>query len=129
MELVYVAIVSSVTGLIGLLLYQRFSILNWSMKMDYKEQQYKHKEKIEKMRTKKSLDRLKLKQSKKKVDLGNIDLDKIGDIVEGVTDLNEGAGEGGIMDIVNYFLKGAGNKKEPSVDMEEGEDYNIKEGY
>lgn len=115
MELVYTALITTVGGIIGLILWQRYSLVNWGVKMDYKQLQYDHKERIEKLRNKKSLERLKLKQEKGSSNpLENLDLDKIGDLITGVQDLNDSSGEGGILDLVKPLLDGYLNKGKES---------------
>jgi hypothetical protein len=107
-EIVYVSIISSIFGLIGLLIWQRGNLVTWAAKMDYKAAEYGHKEKIEAMRTKKSIDRLALQKSNptKTSDLlgnlANLDLDQVGEILEKAQDLKEGTGEeGGLLSLLN----------------------------
>jgi len=112
-EIVLVALISTIGGLIGLLLWGRQSIVNWSMKMDYMQQNLKFKKEVEKIRAEKSIAREQLKQQNKGggLDLGNLDLDQIQDIVEGL-----GEGGGGLLNnpIVKGLLQGTmGKKQEP----------------
>jgi hypothetical protein len=112
-EIVLVALITTVGGLIGLVLYSKQSIVNWSMKMDYMENNLKYKMNIEKIRAEKSIAKEKLKQENKSggLDLGNIDLDQIQDIVEGLD------GEGSILNnpIVKGILQGVGGGKQREV--------------
>lgn len=87
MELVYMAVVTTVGGIIMMLLYQRGNISSWAMKMDYKQGEYKHKENLAKI---KGTEKRDLELLKKSSGTG-IDLDKIGDLIESGKDLLEGS--------------------------------------
>jgi len=108
-DIVYVAIISTIGGLIGLYLYSRQSVINWSLKMDYMQQTLNHKMKIEQIRARKQIEKAKLKNESRGLDLNNIDLDQVGDIVDSLSG-GEGSGLSGILNnpIVKGLLRGAG---------------------
>lgn len=87
MELVYMAVVTTVGGIIMMLLYQRGNISSWAMKMDYKQGEYKHKENLAKIR---GQDKKDIELLKKSAGTG-IDLNQIGDLIESGKDLLEGS--------------------------------------
>ena len=129
-ELIYVALISTVGGLIGLLLYQRGTLTTWALRMDYKQAEYTHKEKLEELRKKASYKMQTLKQNTPKETggliqtLAGLDTDKIGDIVEKVSDLAEGTGEGGWVESLLPLAKGVlggltGKKKDNEEEEEE----------
>ena len=128
--LVWVAIISTVGGLIGLIIYQRGNLTNWALRMDYKQAEYTHKEKLEELRKKSQYKMQTLKQNTPKEaggliqTLAGLDTDKIGDIVEKVSDLADGSGEGGWIDSLLPLAKGAlkgftGKKKDGEEEEEE----------
>lgn len=122
--MIYVALISTIGGLVGLLLYQRGNLVTWALRMDYKQAEYTHKEKLEELRKKASYKMQTLKQNTPKETggllqtLAGLDTDKIGDIVDKVTDLSDGVGEGGwiesLLPLAKGVLKGVtgGKKKE-----------------
>ena len=128
-ELIYVALISTVGGLIGLLLYQRGTLTTWALRMDYKQAEYTHKEKLEELRKKASYKMQTLKQNTPKETggliqtLAGLDTDKIGDIVEKVSDLAEGTGEGGwvesLLPLAKGVLGGLTGKKKDNEEEEE----------
>ena len=110
-ELVYVSIISGIFGILGLLLFQRGNITTWAAKMDYKLQEYGHKERIETIRGKRNIEREQLKRSNPKTtsdllgSLANLDLDQVQDILEKAEDLRGATGEeGGLMSLINSPL-------------------------
>lgn len=130
--LVYVTIISTVGGLIGLLLWQRGNLTTWALRMDYKQAEYTHKEKMEDIRKKASHNMVKLKQGNPKdtggfiQTLAGLDTDKIGDIIDTVKDLAEGTGEGGWVESLLPMAKGVlqgltGKKKKEEEEEEEVE--------
>ena len=127
--MIWVAVISTVGGLIGLLLYQRGTIVTWALRMDYKQAEYTHKEKLEELRKKASYKMQTLKQNTPKEaggflqTIAGLDTDKIGDIVDKVSDLADGTGEegwlGSLMPLVKGVVKGfTGKKKEEEEDEE-----------
>lgn len=128
-ELIYVALISTVGGLIGLLLYQRGNLTTWALRMDYKQAEYTHKEKLEDIRKKASYKMQTLKQNTPKETggllqtLAGLDTDKIGDIVDKVSDISDGVGEGGWMEsllpLAKGVLKGFTGKKKEGEEEEE----------
>lgn len=129
MEMVWVAIISTVGGLIGLLIYQRGNLTNWALRMDYKQAEYTHKERLEELRKKASYKMQTLKQNTPKETggllqtLAGLDTDKIGDIVDKVSDISDGVGEGGwiesLLPLAKGVLKGVTGKKKGEEEEEE----------
>jgi len=128
--LIYVTIITTIGGLIGLLLYQRGNLTTWALRMDYKQAEYTHKEKMEDIRKKAQQKMQTIRQSNPKETggfiktLANLDTDKIGDIVDTVKDLAEGTGEGGWIESLLPLAKGAlqgltGKKKKDEEEEEE----------
>lgn len=127
--MIYVALISTIGGLVGLLLYQRGNLVTWALRMDYKQAEYTHKEKLEELRKKASYKMQTLKQNTPKETggllqtLAGLDTDKIGDIVDKVTDISEGVGEGGwiesLLPLAKGVLQGVTGKKKN--EDEEGE--------
>jgi len=129
MELVYVSIVSTIGMIIGLIIYQRNSILNWSMKMDYNTNLMEHKIKIEQIKARKTLDLAEIKKTDSggaggiAGALGGLDMEQVGDILE---QLQGDGGEGGILSnpivkgLAQGFLKG---KKEETPQQLQGVDF------
>jgi hypothetical protein len=130
-SMVYVAIITTVGGLIGLLLYQRGNLTTWAMRMDYKQAEYTHKEKMEDLRKKAQQKMQSIKQTNPKDTggfieiLSKLDTDKIGDIVDNVKDLADGTGEGGwiesLLPMAKGVLQGLTGKKKQGEE-EEGEE-------
>lgn len=89
MELVYLGVVSGIFGIITLIVYQSGNIKSWAMKMDYKQGEYEHKQKLEKIKGTQKVNVQLLKQAEKQE--GGLDLSQVGDIVENVKDLVEGS--------------------------------------
>jgi hypothetical protein len=129
MEMVWVAIVSTVGGLIGLLIYQRGNLTNWALRMDYKQAEYAHKEKMEDIKKKAQQKMLSLKQNTPKEagglleTLSGLDVDKVEGIIDKVTDLAEGTGEdsflGSLLPLAKGVIKGIGGKKKEDQEEEE----------
>ena len=128
-ELIGVALVSTIGGLIGLLLYQRGNLTTWALRMDYKQQEYTHKEHMEDIKKNAQQKMMKLKQTTPEKtggfieQLAGIDSDKIEGIIDKVTDLTEGTGEdgwlGSLLPLAKGVIKGiTGKKKEGEEDEE-----------
>lgn len=131
-ELVWVAVISTIGGLIGLLIYQRGNLTNWALRMDYKQAEYIHKEKMEDIKKKAQQKMQTIKQNTPKETggfietLSNLDVDKVDDIINKVTDLAEGTGEGGWIESLLPMAKGVlqgltGKKKQGEDEDEDGE--------
>lgn len=128
---VYVAIISTVGGLIGLLLYQRGNLTTWAMRMDYKQAEYAHREALETIKKNAQQKMQKLKTNTPKEaggfiqTLAGLDVDKVGDIIDKVTDLADGTGEegwlGSLLPFAKGLLKGATKKKGGEEEEEDGE--------
>ena len=129
MEMVWVAVISTVGGLIGLLLYQRGNLTNWALRMDYKQAEYTHKEKMEDIRKKAQQKMQVLKQNTPKETgglletLSGLDVDKVEGIIDKVTDLAEGTGEdswlGSLLPLAKGVIKGIGGTKNREEEDEE----------
>jgi len=127
--MVWVAVISTVGGLIGLLLYQRGNLTNWALRMDYKQAEYTHKEKMEDIRKKAQQKMQVLKQNTPKETgglletLSGLDVDKVEGIIDKVTDLAEGTGEdswlGSLLPLAKGVIKGIGGKKNKEEDEDE----------
>ena len=127
--MVWVAVISTVGGLIGLLLYQRGNLTNWALRMDYKQAEYTHKEKMEDIRKKAQQKMQTLKQNTPKETgglletLSGLDVDKVEGIIDKVTDLAEGTGEdswlGSLLPLAKGVIKGIGGKKNKEEDEDE----------
>ena len=136
LSLVYVAIISTVGGLIGLIIYQRGNLTNWALRMDYKKAEYDHKENLEKIRKNASYKLQTLKQATPASTEGllgalkDLDLDTITDIVGKVEDLAGGTGEDSwLKSIINSpLLKGVVQGITKKKDEDEDEDTGA-EGY
>jgi hypothetical protein len=122
-ELVLVSIVTTIGGIIGLLLYQRGSISTWAHRMDYKQAEYEHKEKLEGIKKTSQLKMQKLKQNNPKETgdlitklIGNTEISDVEGIIDKVTDLVDGTGEdswlGSLLPYAKGLLKGATKKGE-----------------
>ena len=128
-EMVWVAVISTVGGLIGLLIYQRGNLTNWALRMDYKQAEYTHKEKMEDIKKKAQQKMQTLKQNTPKETgglletLSGIDVDKVEGIIDKVTDLAEGTGEdswlGSLLPLAKGVIKGIGGKKNKEEDEDE----------
>ena len=129
MEMVWVAVVSTVGGLIGLLIYQRGNLTNWALRMDYKQAEYTHKEKMEDIKKKAQQKMQSLKQNTPKETgglletLSGLDVDKVEGIIDKVTDLADGAGEdgwlGSLLPLAKGVIKGITKKKGDSDEEDE----------
>ena len=129
--MVWVAVISTVGGLIGLLIYQRGNLTNWALRMDYKQAEYTHKEKMEDIRKKAQQKMQVLKQNTPKETgglletLSGLDVDKVEGIIDKVTDLAEGTGEdswlGSLLPLAKGVIKGIGGKKKDEEEEDEGE--------
>jgi len=120
----YVSIITSVFGLIGLLIYQRGDLIKWGLRMDYRKQDNDARIKIEEIRKKNKLEIEQLKKTNpaKTGDflnaLSNLDIDQVSDVVDKVRDLTDSTGEqGGLMGLLNSplvqgFLSGAARKRD-----------------
>jgi hypothetical protein len=109
--LVYVALITTVGGIIGALLLQRGMVTNWAMKMDFISQKYKHQQTLEGLKARKAIDLQQLKNEARSGNpnvlgqLGNLDLDQVKDIIDSLQGISE---EGGILSnpIVQGLVKG-----------------------
>jgi len=129
MSMVYVAIISTIGGLIGLLLYQRGNLTNWALRMDYKQAEYTHKEKMEDIKKKAQQKMQTLKQNTPKETgglletLSGLDVDKVEGIIDKVADLADGTGEdswlGSLLPLAKGVIKGIGGKKNKEEDEDE----------
>lgn len=127
--MVWVAVISTVGGLIGLLIYQRGNLTNWALRMDYKQAEYTHKEKMEDIKKKAQQKMQTLKQNTPKETgglletLSGLDVDKVEGIIDKVTDLAEGTGEdswlGSLLPLAKGVIKGIGGKKNKEEDEDE----------
>lgn len=114
-DIVYVALITTIGGIIGALLLQRGMVTNWAMKMDFIDKKYSHTEKIEAIRARKSLDLQELKNQAKAGNpsvlnqLGDLDLDQVKDILDSLQGIGD---EGGILSnpVVKGLLQGFMNK-------------------
>lgn len=131
MEMIWVAAITTIGGLIGLLIYQRGNLTNWALRMDYKQAEYTHKEKMEDIKKKAQQKMQTIKQNTPKEaggfieTLSNLDVDKVEGIIDKVTDLAEGTGEGGWIESLLPMAKGVlqgltGKKKQGEDEDEEG---------
>lgn len=129
MEMVWVAVVSTVGGLIGLLIYQRGSLTTWALRMDYKQQEYTHKEHMEDIKKKAQQKMQTLKQNTPTATgglletLSGLDVDKVEGIIDKVTDLADGTGEdswlGSLLPLAKGVIKGITGKKTEDTEEEE----------
>ena len=128
-SLIYVTIISTIGGLIGLLLYQRGNLTTWALRMDYKQAEYTHKERMEDIRKKAQQKMQTLKQNTPTATgglletLSGLDVDKVEGIIDKVTDLAEGTGEdswlGSLLPMAKGVIKGITKKKGDEEEEEE----------
>lgn len=128
-EMIWVAVITTIGGLIGLLIYQRGNLTNWALRMDYKQAEYTHKEKMEDIKKKAQQKMQTIKQTNPKDTggfieiLSKLDTDKIGDIVDNVKDLADGTSEGGwiesLLPLAKGVIKGFTGKKNEDGDEDE----------
>ena len=129
-EMIVVALITTVGGLIGLLLYQRGTLTTWALRMDYKQAEYTHKEKMEDIKKKAQQKMQSLKQNTPEKTgglletLSGLDVDKVEGIIDKVTDLAEGTGEEGWLGSLLPLAKGVinGITKKKGENDEEGEE-------
>jgi len=122
--IIIVSIVGTIGTIISILLFQRGSNRQWFMRMDYKQAEYNHKEKMAEKYSKRKIELENLKRSTPAVtgntlsQLANIDLDQVQDVLEKVEGIQERTGEeGGLMGLLNSplvkgIISGLGKKED-----------------
>lgn len=129
MELLYMAIVTTIGGIIVSFAYMRHDTRKWALRMDYKTQEYDHKIKYAQVKAGEKIQLQEIKQTAPAQptnlvqQLAGLDLDKVGEILEQVGDLKSGTGEeSGFLKLlgspaVQGLIQGAASKIGKKDDM------------